>query len=352
MTSLTTSPSELRIGSRELKTRFFLAPLAGYTHWPLRLALREVGGVGLATTDLILAPQLLAGNRKSTELLQTSPDDRPLSVQIFGGKPEELVRAAQYVESLEFGGIDINMGCPMGKINSSGGGARLMRNCDHATRLAELVVEAVQIPVTVKMRLGWDADDFSAPLLASRFEQVGIAAVTVHGRTRQQGFHGQVNLEGIRKVVEAVNSMPIIGNGDVRTVDDASRMIKQTGCAAIAIGRGAMLDPWLFRKLDQHFRGETVCEPAPDEKLAFLHRHFDLMAEIHDDYACILFRKFAAWYGAQLGIPEDLEDDLRKLESFSHFEELFLNIEQRQGERQTTIPTALIKVPNGPNAHW
>ena len=342
----------IRLGSRILPSRYFLAPLAGYTHLPLRTALRELGGIGLATTDLILAPQLISGGRKSQELLKTSEQDRPLSIQIFGSKIDDLTRAAQFLEQRGYQGVDINMGCPMGKINSSGGGARLMRNCDTATSMIAAVVEAVSIPVTVKMRLGWDSTQLTAPQLAKAFEQVGVAGITVHGRTRQQGFHGEVNLDGIRQVVEAVDHIPIIGNGDVRTVEDAQHMRQVTGCQAIAIGRGAMLDPWIFRKLQQFYQQETPTEPSPEEQIAFLVRHFELMFQEHDDYASTLFRKFAGWYGARLGIPEDLEDRLRRLESEKEFQEIVAEIRTRHGQRKSTDATALIKVPNGPIEHW
>jgi len=342
----------ISIGSRTLPSRYFLAPLAGYTHLPLRTALRELGGIGLATTDLILAAQLISGGRKSRELIKTFEQDQPLSVQIFGNKIPELTRAAILLEELGYQGIDINMGCPMGKVNSSGGGARLMCDCDSATAMVATVVEAVSLPVTVKMRLGWNAEQLTAPLLAKAFEQVGVAGITVHGRTRQQGFHGKVNLEGIKQVVESVNHIPIIGNGDVRTLEDAIAMRQTTGCQAVAIGRGAMLDPWLFRKLKQYHQGETPTDPTVKEQVAFLCRHFALMLQEHGEYATILFRKFAGWYGARLGIPEDLEDRLRRLESENMFHEIVQEIQNRHGQRTSATATALIKVPNGPVERW
>lgn len=348
----TEPPLTLKIGERLLPSRYFLAPLAGYTHLPLRTALRELGGMGLATTDLILAPQLLAGSRKSAHLLATNAQDNPLSVQIFGGQVEHLVRAAQYLEDQGFAGVDINMGCPMGKVNSQGGGARLLCDCDRAVQIVAAVVEAVSLPVTVKMRLGWDEENLTAPQLARDFEQVGVAAITVHGRTRQQGFHGRVNLEGIRQVVAAVEEIPIVGNGDVRSVADALRMREVTGCQAVAVGRGAMLDPWIFRKLDQHHRGAPLIDPTPDEQIAFLRRHFELLAERRGNYACVLFRKFVGWYGARLGIPEELEDRLRRMETIAEFEQIVAEARARHGERRTSMPTALVKTPNGPNAHW
>lgn len=342
----------IRIGPRDLSSRFFLAPLAGYTHLAFRVMLRRLGGLGMATTDLVQSQMLVSETRKSLELVETSPEDRPLSVQIYSGVIPQLVAAAKWLEDRGYEGIDINMGCPMAKVNGSGGGARLMCDTQGATEMVGRVIDAVQLPVTVKMRLGWDSEFLTAPELAAAFEQIGVAAVTVHGRTRQQGFHGSVNRDGIRETVRAVKSMPVIANGDVRTPDEALSMIADTGCAAVAIGRGAMLDPWIFRKLRDIETGNDPREPTPDEHVAFLSDHFELMTQQHGDYSCLLFRKFAAWYGATLRIPEDLEDRLRRFESAKEFERLVKEIRRRHGERQSDVPTALIKVPNGPVEHW
>jgi len=342
----------LRIGPREFSSRFFLAPLAGYTHLAFRTVLRRLGGLGLATTDLVQATMLCSQRPRSLELVATSAEDRPLSVQIFSGSTPDLVRAAIWLQEHGYEGIDINMGCPMAKVNGSGGGARLMCNVDGAVHMVEAVISAVSLPVTVKMRLGWDANNLTAPVLAAAFEAAGVAAVTIHGRTRAQGFHGSVNRDGIRAVVAAVRSMPVIANGDVRTPDDAFAMIRETGCAAVAIGRGAMLDPWIFRRLRQRVWGKEELQPAADEQVEFLRQHFELMREQHHERACVLFRKFVAWYGARLGIPEDLEDRLRRFESADEFAELVGAIRERHGERIRPIPTALLKVPNGPVEHW
>ncbi len=343
---------QIRIGSRVMPSHYFLAPLAGYTHLAFRSALRELGGLGLATTDLVQATTLLSGNRKALELIATSPDDRPLSIQIFSGWRDKLVLAAQWLEDQGYEGVDINMGCPMAKVTGQGGGARLMCDTENARRTVADVVDSVSIPVTVKMRLGWDRDNLTAPLLAREFEQVGTTAMTIHGRTRAQGFHGSVDLDGIAATVAAVDAIPVIGNGDVRTVEDALRMRKVTGCAAVAIGRGALLDPWIFRKLEDHRQGKAIRQPTAREQIDFLVRHFLLMTEQHDDYACVLFRKFAGWYGAKLGIPEDLEDRLRRFESVEEFLEIVEQIRERHGTRQTELATALIKVPNGPVERW
>lgn len=359
---------QIRIGDITIPTRYFLAPLAGYTQLPLRLALRELGGLGLATTDLVLASSIFSRKTKtqskSQRYLQTTPADIPLAVQIFGGKTDELVKAARTLEERDYKAIDINMGCPMAKVNSQGGGARLMCDFDNACDTVRRVVDSVSIPVTVKMRLGWDRESISSPILAREFEKLGVKAITIHGRTRQQGFHGSVDFDGIRQTVEAVEIIPVIGNGDVLTVSDAFHMRRITGCTAVAIGRGAMLDPWIFRKIQQTLKANNESplnpqpstlnppEPSPEEQINFLVQHFKFMTDLYGDFSCIQFRKFAAWYGVRLGIPEDLEKRLQRFETFEEFNEIVEQIRNRHGERESTIPTALIKVPNGPIAHW
>jgi tRNA-dihydrouridine synthase B len=351
-TTATISGGPVWVGSRLLATRYVMAPLAGYTHLAFRRVVRELGGVGLATTDLVHSSQLLAGSHKSALLIETHPDDQPLSVQIFGSNAAEIALAARWLQDAGYQGIDLNMGCPMAKVNGQGGGARLMCNFDGTTRLVEQVIAAVQIPVTVKMRLGWDATQITAPEFAARFEELGVAAITLHGRTRSQGFGGNVSWDGIAATKSVLKRIPLFGNGDVRTPEEALAMRQAAGCDGIAFGRGAMLDPWVFRKLAQLEAGQQPQEPTPAERVAFLLRHFDLMTEQHGERSCVLFRKFAAWYGACLGIPEDLEDRLRRFESLSEFHDIAAEFRERQGERSSERATALIKVPNGPVEHW
>src|SRR3954465_6777157 len=237
----------LRVGSLELKSNLFLSPLAGYTNLPMRLTLREVGGLDLATTDLVNARSLLEKRDKAMKLIETRPADRPLAVQLFGSVPEEMRDAAVYLESIGIASVDINMGCPVRKVCKVGGGSAMMTELDKTARLVKGMVDAVKIPVTAKMRLGWDDRNITAPDLARALEDVGVAAIFVHGRTREQGFSGTVNLSGIRRVVEAVKSIPVIGNGDVTTPEAAKHMFDQTGCAGVSIGRGAFYDPWIFK---------------------------------------------------------------------------------------------------------
>src|SRR5689334_13009480 len=205
------------LGPLHLDSNLFLSPLAGYTNLPFRLTLREVGGLGLATTDLVNARSLLEKNHKALKLIETSPADRPLAVQLFGSVPEEMRDAAVYLESIGIASVDINMGCPVRKVCQVGGGSAMMTELDKTAQLVKGMVDAVKIPVTAKMRLGWDDRNITAPDLARALEDVGVAAIFVHGRTREQGFSGRVNLAGIRAVVQAVKSIPVMGNGDVIT---------------------------------------------------------------------------------------------------------------------------------------
>src|SRR6476659_11290459 len=197
----------MRIGSLELKSNLFLSPLAGYTNLPFRLTLREVGGLGLATTDLVNARSLLERNPKALKLIETSSADKPLAVQLFGSVPEEMRDAAVYLESIGIASVDINMGCPVRKVCRVGGGSAMMTELDKTAALVRMMVEAVKIPITAKMRLGWDDDNLTAPDLARALEDVGVAAIFVHGRTREQGFGGTVTLAGIRAVVQAVKQI-------------------------------------------------------------------------------------------------------------------------------------------------
>src|ERR1044071_2912458 len=194
----------MHLGSLTLRANLFLSPLAGYTNLPFRLVVREIGGVGLCTTDLVNARSLLEKNPKALKLIETRPADSPLAVQLFGSVPEEMRDAAAYLESIGVASVDINMGCPVKKVCKVGGGSAMMTELDKTARLVRGMVEAVKIPVTAKMRLGWDNDNLTAPDLARTLEDVGVAAIFVHGRTREQGFGGMVNLAGIRAVVRAV----------------------------------------------------------------------------------------------------------------------------------------------------
>ncbi|MBI3875967.1 MAG: tRNA dihydrouridine synthase DusB, partial [Verrucomicrobia bacterium] len=278
----------MQFGSLELKSNLFLSPLAGYTNLPFRLTVREIGGLDLATTDLVNARSLLEKNPKALKLIETCAEDRPLAVQLFGSVPEEMRDATAMLESLGISSVDINMGCPVRKVCRVGGGSAMMTELAKTSALVKGMVDAVKIPVTAKMRLGWDDENLTAPDLVRALEDAGVAAIFIHGRTREQGFGGTVNLAGIRAVVQAVKRIPVIGNGDVTTPQAAKKMSDETGCAGVSIGRGAFYDPWIFvrarRLLDT---GELLPEPAFEERVRVMCRHLDRMVEVFgEEHGC------------------------------------------------------------------
>ena len=320
----------LKLGSLELRSNLFLSPQAGYTNLPFRLALREIGGLDLATTDLVNARSLLEKNPKALKLIETCPADRPLAVQLFGSVPEEMRDAAVYLESIGIASVDINMGCPVKKVCRVGGGSAMMTELDKTAALVKGMVDAVRIPVTVKMRLGWDEDNLTAPDLARALEGVGVAAIFIHGRTREQGFSGTVNLAGIRAVVEAVKTIPVIGNGDVTTPEAAGKMIAETGCAGVSMGRGAFYNPWIFLHT-RHFldTGELPPEPRFEERIRVLCRHLELMIEVFGEtHGCRMFRKVAPWYSKRFGPANEFNKKIVTLSSRAEFYEILDNYQK------------------------
>lgn len=317
----------MRIGSLTIPTPLFLSPLAGYTNLPFRLVVREVGGVGLCTTDLVNARSLLEKNPKAFKLIETNPADTPLAVQLFGSVPEEMRDAAALLESRGVASVDINMGCPVKKVVKIGGGSAMMTELDKTSALVKGMVDAVKIPVTAKMRLGWDDDNLTAPDLARALEDVGVAAIFVHGRTREQGFGGTVNLAGIRKVVEAVKNIPVIGNGDIITPQAAKKMFDDTGCAGVSIGRGAFYNPWIFQHTN-HFiaTGELLPDPSFAERIRVMCRHLDLMVEVFgEELGCRMFRKVAPWYSKRFGPANEFNKPVVRIATRAEFQALLDN---------------------------
>ena len=293
----------MRLGPHPLASNLFLSPLAGYTNLPMRLTLRELGGLGWVTTDLVNARSLLERNKTALKLVATGPEDQPMAIQLFGSVPEEMRDAAVMCEALGAQGVDINMGCPVKKVVKIGGGSAMMTELDKTAALVRGMIAAVKIPVTAKMRLGWDDDNLTAPDLARVLADVGVAAIFVHGRTRAQGFAGTVNLAGIRAVVAAVPALPVIGNGDITTPEAAKHMLDETGCAGVSIGRGAFYDPWIFRRTEHLLRtGELLPEPDLVERLRVLRLHFErYLAFYGEEHGARLFRKVAPWYAKRFG---------------------------------------------------
>jgi nifR3 family TIM-barrel protein len=320
----------IQIGSLALKSNLFLSPLAGYTNLPFRLALRELGGLDLATTDLVNARSLLEKNPKALKLIETCPADRPLAVQLFGSVPEEMRDAAAQLEAIGIASVDINMGCPVRKVCRVGGGSAMMTELDKTAALVRGMVEAVKIPVTAKMRLGWDDANLTAPDLARALEDVGVAAIFVHGRTREQGFEGRVNLAGIRAVTQAVRAIPVIGNGDVTTPQAAKVMLDETGCAGVSIGRGAFYNPWIFRHGEHYLRtGELLPEPGFEERVRVMCRHLDLMVEVFGEaLGCRMFRKVAPWYAKRFGPANEFNKRVVTISTRAEFHALLQHYQQ------------------------
>jgi nifR3 family TIM-barrel protein len=367
----------MQLGRLKLSSNLFLSPLAGYTNLPFRRVVREIGGVGLCTTDLVNARSLLEHRPKALKLIETHQTDRPLAVQLFGSVPEEMRDATQLLESLGVDSVDINMGCPVKKVCKVGGGSAMMTELDKTAELVGGMVQVVKIPVTAKMRLGWDDDNITAPDLARALETVGVAAIFVHGRTRQQGFSGRVNLDGIRSVVQAVQRIPVIGNWDVTSPEAARVMMDETGCAGVGIGRGAFYDPWIFQRTRHYLAtGELLPEPAFEERIRVLGRHFDLMLEVFgEEHGCRMFRKVAPWYAKRFG-PSSVfnknvvhvstrDDFLSVLENYLRWRERFLDENGQLLRRfqpppmtasfmsdEESGPPAAIPVPKGPVEIW
>jgi tRNA-dihydrouridine synthase B len=341
----------MRFGSLTLPSNLFLSPLAGYTNLPFRLVVRELGGVGLCTTDLVNARSLLEKRQKAFKLIETRPEDSPLAVQLFGSMPEEMRDAAVFCASTGVASIDINMGCPVRKVVNVGGGSAMMTELGKTAALVKGMVDAVKIPVTAKMRLGWDDQNITAPDLARALEDVGVAAIFVHGRTREQGFTGTVNLAGIRSVVQAVKTIPVIGNGDIITPQAAKKMFDDTGCAGVSIGRGAFYDPWIFRRTLSYLGtgragsllpaasfvtngahgvtrpasegGDIPPEPPFAERVRVMSRHLDLMVEVFgEELGCRMFRKVAPWYAKRFGPAAEFNRHVVRITTRQEFHEV------------------------------
>lgn len=361
------------LGALDLGSNLFLSPLAGYTNLPFRLIIREIGGAGLCTTDLVNARSLLEKKSKALKLIETCPADHPLAVQLYGAVAEEMRDASRLLESLGVEVVDVNMGCPVRKVCSSGGGSAMLNDQEKAVRVVAEMVRALTIPVTCKMRLGWDNASLTAPDLARALEDVGVAAIIVHGRTRQQGFDGSVNLDGIRAVVQAVKRIPVIGNGDITTPEGAKMMFDQTGCAAVSIGRGAFYNPWIFQHTRHYLAtGELSAEPTFDERIHVMSGHLDYMVEVFgENIGCRMFRKVAIEYAKRFGPVVEFNRRVVSMSKRAEFEPIvthyrewrrqFLDEDGQLRAQYAPRPlqatfaeagVATVRVPEGPNELW
>ena len=309
----------LRIGPVQLASNVILAPIAGHTDLAFRLLCRDQGGVGIAYTDLLNARAVLKETTRTLDLAKTSDADRPCGMQLYGNSEDPLPEAACWAVDHGAQVVDINMGCPVDKVAKQNGGSLLLRDCGNTTLLASRIVRAVErhsggrVPVTAKMRLGWDPEHMVAPILARQLADVGIAAVTVHGRYTVQFFSGKADWHAIRQVVEAVPQIPVIGNGDVTEPEHAHALIETSGCAGVMIARGAMRTPWIFRRAHALLATGTVGpEPLLAEKVDVILRHLALTILHEGEHrAAIRMRQHIAWYGKSMGHIKPLKEAIR-----------------------------------------
>lgn len=286
----------MKIGNLDIKEKAALAPLAGVADRAFRELCR---GYGAAYTvcEMASAKGISLGDKKSKELLSITETERPAGSQIFGNSPETMAIAAE--KALEYNPdfIDINMGCPAPKVASSGGGALLMKDPVLAEKIVKAVVDASSVPITVKMRAGWDANNINCVELAKRCEQAGAAAITVHGRTKVQMYAPPVDIDIIRQVKNAV-SIPVIGNGDITDGKSAARMLEETGCDMVMVGRGALGRPWVFAEINAYLDNEVILpEPTVTQKMYVMLKHIEKICEYKGEYVGIReARKHAAWY--------------------------------------------------------
>lgn len=286
----------MKIAGIELENNIFLAPMAGVTDMPFRILCKEQG-CGLVYTEMVSAKGMHYNDEKSSRLADINDAEKPASVQIFGSDPKIMAGIAERLNDSEASFIDINMGCPTPKITKNGEGSALMCRPELVAEIVREVSRAAIKPVTVKIRKGWDDESINAVEIAKIAEENGARAVAVHGRTREQFYSGKADWSIIRKVKESV-SIPVIGNGDVVTPQDAKNLLEQTGCDAVMIGRGAQGNPWIFKKVLAWLqRGELMPDPTPQEKIDTIIRHMDMLTELKGEHIALCeMRKHIAWY--------------------------------------------------------
>jgi len=313
---------KLTIGNVELENPYILAPMAGVTDLPFRLLCREQGA-GLLCMEMVSAKAIQYNNKNTKALLEIHPEEPPVSLQLFGSDPEVISEIAKQIEELPFSILDINMGCPVPKIVRNGEGSALMKQPKLVHEIVSKTVKAIEKPVTVKIRKGFDDSCINAVEIAKIIEDAGASAVAVHGRTREQYYSGKADWDIIRQVKEAV-SIPVIGNGDVVSGASAIAMQKETGCDGVMIGRGAQGNPWIFSELLAYDRtGEMPARPTMEEIKQMIYRHARLQVKYKGEYLGIReMRKHVSWYTSGLPNSAKLRGEINAVESLEELEKL------------------------------
>ncbi|MGL4914589.1 MAG: tRNA dihydrouridine synthase DusB [Romboutsia sp.] len=305
----------MKIGNLELENKVFLSPMAGVTDLPFRLICKEQN-CGMLYTEMINAKALCYDDENTKKMLKIEEDEHPVAVQIFGSDPDFMGRAAQIMNEYPNEILDINMGCPAPKVIKNGDGSALMRNPKLAEQVLTAVVKNSDKPVTLKIRKGWDDDSINAVEIAKIAESCGISALAIHGRTREQYYSGKADWNIITEIKNNI-SIPVIGNGDVFTVEDARNMLDKTNCDAIMIGRGAQGNPWIFKRINHYMQtGEILPEPTFEDRISTAKKHLNLAVEEHGEYIAVReMRKHIAWYLKGLRNSARIRDEINKIES-------------------------------------
>ena len=287
-----------KIGNVNIENRVILAPMAGISNSAYRRICKEMG-CGLVYAEMVSDKAIYFKNTKTLNMLQMKEEERPISQQIFGSDKESFVEAAKYIyENMRPDIIDINMGCPVPKVSiRAQAGASLLKNPKKIEEIVKAVVDAVPIPVTVKIRSGWDNNSINAVEVAKVIESAGASAITIHGRTRSQGYSGNVDLDIIKKVKESVK-IPVIGNGDIVDAKSAKKMLEYTGVDAIMIGRAALGNPWIFKEINEYLeKGLIISKPSISEKIDMIYKHITYLREIKPEkLVCLEMRNHIGWY--------------------------------------------------------
>lgn len=312
----------MKIGNVELKNNIFLAPMAGVTDLPFRILCKEMG-CGLVYSEMVSAKGILYGSKNTEKLLEVDESERPVAVQLFGNDPEILGAMAKKIEPYNIDIIDVNMGCPAPKIVKNGEGSAVTLNPERVGEIVHSLVTSQKKPVTIKFRKGFDDDHINAVEIAKIAEANGASAVAVHGRTREQFYSGKADWDIIKEVKNAV-SIPVIGNGDIVTPEDAKRMFDYTGCDAIMVGRGAQGNPWIFKRIIHYMEtGEILPEPTAKERVEKALRHAKMLIEYKGEYIGVReMRKHLSWYIKGCSGASELRGLINTAESYEEMEKL------------------------------
>ena len=310
------------IGNVKIENPFVLAPMAGITDLPFRMLCKEQGA-GLLCMEMVSAKAISYKNRNTAALMQIHETEHPIALQLFGCEPKLMGEAAASIEEQPFDILDINMGCPVPKVVNNGEGSALLKNPKLIGEIIHEVSHAIQKPVTVKMRIGFEGFPVDLVEIAKIAEDNGAAAIAVHGRTRQQYYSGEADWEAIRRVKEAV-TVPVIGNGDVKTPQDAKALLSQTGCDAVMIGRAVRGNPWIFREMNAYFEtGKLPEKPSVQERKEMILRHARMQIALKGEYIGIReMRKHVAWYTAGMRNSAGLRRESNYIESYAHLERI------------------------------